>query len=41
VYLSGAKPPVDTFVYQVLFVDPKLIAYGEDIIEYFERQLKN
>ncbi|MFT5901582.1 MAG: hypothetical protein ACI9LA_000783, partial [Bacteroidia bacterium] len=25
----------------VLFVDPKLIAYGEDIIEYFERQLKN
>ena len=30
--LSGAKPPVDTFVYPALFVDSKLIAYGEAII---------
>ena len=37
--LSSAKPPIDIFVYPALFVDKKLIAYGEDIIDYFEKQL--
>ena len=37
--LSSAEPPIDIFVYPALFVDKKLIAYGEDIIDYFEKQL--
>ena len=39
--LSTAKPPIDIFIYPALFVDSKLIAYGEDIISYFEEQIKN
>lgn len=37
--VTNKKPPVDVFVYPALFVDSKLIAYGEDIITYFKNQL--
>lgn len=37
--LTNRKPPIDVFVYPALFVDSKLIAYGEDIIAYFEKQI--
>ena len=37
--LTSKKPPIDVFVYPALFVDSKLIAYGEDIITYFENQI--
>jgi hypothetical protein len=36
VYFSNKKPPIDVFVYPVLFVDSKLMAYEDDIITYFE-----
>jgi len=39
--LSSKKPPIDVFVYPALFVDSKLMAYGEDIIAYFENKLAN
>ncbi len=39
--LSAAKPPMQIFIYPALFVDSKLIAYGEDIISYFKEQLIN
>ncbi len=37
--LTNKKPPIDVFVYPALFVGPKLIAYGEDIITYFKNQI--
>lgn len=37
--LTNKKPPIDVFVYPALFVDCNLVAYGEDIITYFENQL--
>ncbi len=39
--MSNQKPPIDVFVYPALFVDSKLVAYGEDIIAYFENRLAN
>ncbi len=39
--LSTAQPPIDIFVYPALFIDSKLVAYGEDIIAYFQNQLIN
>ncbi|MGB0369170.1 MAG: glutaredoxin domain-containing protein [Flavobacteriales bacterium] len=39
--LSTAKPPIDIFVYPALFMESKLVAYGEDIIDYFEKELIN
>jgi hypothetical protein len=37
--LQKAKPPIDIFIYPALFIDAKLVAYGEDIITYFEDRL--
>lgn len=37
--LTTKTPPISVFVYPALFVDSKLIAYGEDIIDYFEKRL--
>lgn len=37
--LSNKKPPIDVFVYPALFVNSKLMAYGEDIIAYFKSEL--
>ncbi len=39
--LTNEKPPMDIFIYPALFVDAKLVAYGEDIISYFEKELIN
>lgn len=37
--LTNKKPPIDVFVYPALFMGSNLVAYGEDIITYFENQL--
>jgi hypothetical protein len=39
--LQNVKPPMDIFVYPALFMDSKLVAYGEDIIAYFNDKLIN
>jgi len=39
--LQKAQPPIDIFVYPALFIDTKLVAYGEDIIAYFNENLMN
>lgn len=39
--LQNVTPPMDIFVYPALFIDSKLVAYGEDIIEYFNEKLMN
>jgi glutaredoxin len=39
--LSTVQPPKEVFVYPVLFVGTDLIAYGEDIIDYYKKKLIN
>ena len=39
--LQNAVPPMDVFVYPALFIDLTLVAYGEDIISYYEKKLMN
>jgi len=39
--LGFGRPPIDVFVYPVLFIDNRLIAYGEDIIRYYKENLMN
>ena len=38
---SDAKPPKDVFVYPAMFLGEELIAYGEDIIDYYKNNLIN
>lgn len=33
---EGDSPPVKVFIYPVLFMNDKLVAYGLDIIEHFQ-----
>jgi glutaredoxin len=37
--LSTSIPPKEVFVYPVLFLGEELIAYGEDIIDYYKKNL--
>lgn len=39
--LQHVVPPMDIFVYPALFIDSKLVAYGEDIISFYENKLIN
>lgn len=39
--LQNVVPPMDVFAYPVLFIDSKLVAYGADIISYYENKLIN
>ena len=39
--LQSIKPPIDIFIYPALFIDSKLVAYGEDIISYFKERISN
>lgn len=39
--LTTSVPPKDVFVYPVLFIGSDLIAYGEDIITYYQNKLIN
>ena len=39
--LTTAVPPKDIFVYPALFIGADLIAYGEDIISYYQNKLIN
>ena len=39
--LQNVRPPINIFVYPALFMDAELVAYGEDIIAYFEERLMN
>lgn len=39
--LRHVIPPKDIFVYPALFVDSELVAYGEDIIDYFKSHQEN
>lgn len=36
--MQMVSPPMDIFVYPALFVNTQLMAYGEDIIDYFEKK---
>lgn len=37
--LQNVRPPMDIFVYPALFIGAELVAYGEDIITYFQDNL--
>lgn len=39
--LTTAVPPKEVFVYPALFIGTDLIAYGEDIISYYQNKLIN
>jgi glutaredoxin len=39
--MTVATPPKDVFVYPALFIGEELIAYGEDIIDYYKKNLIN
>ena len=39
--LTTAVPPKDIFVYPALFIGTELVAYGEDIIRYYQNKLIN
>lgn len=39
--LTTAVPPKDIFVYPALFIGTELVAYGEDIIKYYQNKLIN
>lgn len=37
--LQHAVPPKEIFVYPALFIGTDLIAYGEDIVDYYKNEL--
>ena len=40
VHKSGENPPIEIYIFPALFVEDQLMAYGTDIVKYFEKKLE-